>query len=374
MKRLNISQVDTLFANGGYPIEFLLYYANGVKTAGIRAALRELSTPYWPMFGEYRRGQIVSEGYREEASFDAEVSSGEFDPAEPNQAILGRYGHVIPRNMKKLFFLKVIQYTNGTVLLARLNHVAGDGYSYVSFLSALAEMVRHHPGSVPEQKDSFFPEPHHQRTLLRDFELGELALEPLGDTGGSAVVFLEVPKASVREQIQRIAADRDHRVSTNDILAAMVVKRLAAVEDGPVGDDFQLTVPIDVRRAIPEFGPRYFGNGLMFGRIPFRRSEVRDASLDTIAIDIRKGMPDVSRENYVTYLEELESLIRTRQTHRLRTYDPRSGCLVTNLSRLPTDRLDFGSGTPDTVLPLTVGKNSGAVLGDGDRFVLRMEH
>jgi hypothetical protein len=154
----------------------------------------------------------------------------------------------------------------------------------------------------------------------------------------------------------------------------MVVKRLAAVEDGQGGDEFQLTVPIDVRRGIQEVSPRYFGNGLMFGRIPFSRSAVRSASVDTIAVEIRKGMPAVSGENYIKYLEELEAIIRTRQTHRLRPYDPQAGCLVTNLSMMPTGRLDFGSGTPDYVLPLSIGKNSAAVLGDGDKFVFRVEH
>jgi hypothetical protein len=193
-----------------------------VNTETIRTALRELSSPYWPLFGEYRQGQIVFEGYQEDASFDAEVSSREFDAGEPTQELLGRYLQVIPRDMKKLFFVKVIQYRNGTALLARVHHLAADGYSYFYFLSTLAEMVRHRSGSVPEQKVSSFPEPHHQRTVLREFELGDLALEPLGDTGGSAVAFVEVPRASVRESIKRIAADRDQRVSTNDILAAMV--------------------------------------------------------------------------------------------------------------------------------------------------------
>lgn len=112
----------------------------------------------------------------------------------------------------------------------------------------------------------------------------------------------------------------------------------------------------------------------MFGRLPFRRSEVGEASLDTIAIAIRTGMPEISEENYRGYLQELELLIRTRQTHRLRPYDPKTGCLVTNLSRLPTGQLDFGSGAPDVVLPSTVGRNSAAVLADGDTFVLRVEH
>ncbi len=85
-------------------------------------------------------------------------------------------------------------------------------------------------------------------------------------------------------------------------------------------------------------------------------------------------MPKVNTESYMRYLEELELVIHARQPRRLCPYDPAEDCLVTNLSRLPTNRLDFGSGTPDYVLPLMIGRNSAAVLGDGNRFALRVEH
>ncbi|MBE0617034.1 MAG: hypothetical protein IH608_03785 [Proteobacteria bacterium] len=374
MKRLNISQVDALFSNGAYPIEFLLFYENGVDTEAVRRAFRELSAPFWPLFGQYDRGQIVFEGYREDACFDAEVRAEAFDAGKPNQLIHNRYRHEIPPAMKRLFFLKVIQHENGTALVAKINHVAGDGYSYFYFLSALAELTRGALGAAHGQGAPSFPEPHHDRTVLREFALGDLEPEPLGDTSGPTLAFLEVPRAAVQERIQHVADAKGQRVSTNDVLAALAIQRLATVGGGQAPDAFRLTVPIDVRREIREFGHQYFGNGLMYGRIPFRRSEVGSASLEEIAVAIRQGMPKVSTGSYTRYLEELELVIHARQPSRLRPYDPAEDCLVTNLSRLPSDQLDFGSGTPSYVLPLTIGRNSAAVLGDRDQFVLRLEH
>jgi hypothetical protein len=43
MKKVQISQVDALFANGLYQIEFLFYYKEGLETRKIRIALKKLS-------------------------------------------------------------------------------------------------------------------------------------------------------------------------------------------------------------------------------------------------------------------------------------------------------------------------------------------
>jgi len=52
MKKINISQVDIIFAYGSNPIEFLLYYKDSLKTNIICSALNKLSSVFWPMFGE----------------------------------------------------------------------------------------------------------------------------------------------------------------------------------------------------------------------------------------------------------------------------------------------------------------------------------
>ena len=142
MKTINISQIDTIFANGSYPIEFLLYYKDGLKANDIRSALKSLSSVFWPVFGEYKAGIIHSDTYHEADFFDEEVLDQEFDKEEGNIKIYERYSRVNPSDLKKLFFLKVIQYRNGTVLIPKMNHLAGDGYSYFFFLSALAKLSK----------------------------------------------------------------------------------------------------------------------------------------------------------------------------------------------------------------------------------------
>jgi hypothetical protein len=369
MKTVSISQVDALFANGSYPIEFLLAYAKGVPAGRIRRALRKLAPVFWPVFGEYAEGIISFDRYREEDFFDeASVGRGldlaEIEAGGPEAAARFR-----PGGMPKLFFLKATRFTDGLVLVPKMSHVAGDGYSYFLFLSALAALTR----------ASFFPfmapfvtamfKPHHRRTALREFSFRGGAPAPAAAEERLTVGSVEVPKREVQDMVKAAAAD-GLRVSSNDILSAMVVRKLAGLPGGSKGPDLPLTVPIDVRGKVPEYGRRYFGNGLWLHRAELDRAGAAGLPVKETAARIRRSMPEVTRESYVRYLEGLERTIADKRWDEFRPYDPDTGCLVTNLSKLPAESLDFGAGGPGAIVPLTVDRNGAAILSRKDRYVL----
>jgi len=108
--------------------------------------------------------------------------------------------------------------------------------------------------------------------------------------------------------------------------------------------------------------------------INFKTKHIENSSVNEIAIEIRKSMPSVSKDAYIKYLEELETIIATKRTDKLKPFDPIQGCLVTNLSKLPVDKLNFGTGNPDLIFPLTIEKNSTAILADKDNFLLRFAY
>ncbi len=372
MKKLHISQVDTIFANGSYPIEFLLYFKNHIKTENIRSALKKLSSAFWPIFGEYAAGIIHFEKYEEKACFDEEIIQQEFNFGETSRDTYKRYHKLIPPDHKKLFFIKIIQSKNGTIIIPKLNHLAGDGYSYFYFLSVLAELSRDHSVPFRRQIIRVLYKPHHHRTILRAFQFNGMAPEPLIQPEEPTLMVEKIPRESVREMIKSIGSNLNKPVSPNDILSAMVLKKSVEIQTEHIGDDFQLTIPIDVRNQIGAYGSKYFGNGLMFNIINFNKSDVGQSEVNQIAIRIRKSMPTVSTDNYLDYLKSIETIITRRQMDRLRPYDPEKGCLVTNLSKLPVTRLNFGTGNPDFIFPLTVGKNAAAVLADKANFILRL--
>lgn len=372
MKKVTISQVDSIFANGSYPIEFLLYYQVNLKTSRIRSALTKLASAFWPIFGEYEGGVIHFDKYVEPNCFTEKMVDQEFDHEANHWSIYEKFRQINPAEMKQLFFLTVMQYRNGTVLIPKMNHLAGDGYSYFYFLSALAAMCQ----------DSYIPfkkplvraliKPQHQRTILKEFRLGKIELKPLPPPKKLAIQFEEISKATVKNSLKRISSEFEQTVSTNDYLSAMIIKKSVAIQQAAFGNAFQLTIPIDVRRYVKAYGPKFFGNGLMFHNVGFNTRDIETATIDELAIQIRTSMPNITMESYLQFLSRIEKMIAEARVDQLRPYDPEVGCLITNLSKLPTNQLNFGTGDPDLVLPLTIGKNSAVILADEANFILRI--
>jgi hypothetical protein len=371
MKKIPISQVDVLFSSGIYPVEFLFYYKDAFDTQTLRTALRKLSSAFWPMFGEYREGMIFKDRYREENFYGEEAIDAEIDlpgiEGEGNDAS-SRFG--LP-DLKKLFFLKAIRPKRGLILIPKLNHLAGDGYSYFYFLSVLATLANPSRGPIKSFLTTFSSRPHHRRTVLKDFSFSGLELKPAPQDERLTVERVHILRKDVKSLIRDVAASHHLQISTNDVLAATAVKKLVGRPASFFGNKVGVTIPIDVRQYVKEYGPRFFGNGIMLHTTQLRRCDVENSEISEIAIQIRKSMPVVTTESYLKYLTELEEIVSQRNTNKLRVFEPEHGCLVTNLSKLPSDKLDFGTGLPELILPLTAEKNSTAILAKKENYVLR---
>ena len=87
---------------------------------------------------------------------------------------------------------------------------------------------------------------------------------------------------------------------------------------------------------------------------------------------IRENFPSRSLQGYNEFIEEVESKINTGNLEMLRLYDPETEFLVTNLTRMPLSRLDFGLGPPEMVIPLTRGKSGAGILAIDDKYILQL--
>jgi len=374
MKKLNISQVDVLFSNGNYPIEFLLYYKNRLNSNNIRAALKTLSKTFWPLFGRYHQGTIQFDHYVEERHFDESEVDQLFEQDEPAITLYEKYRTAVSVDVDTLFFLKIIRYRNGTILIPKMNHLAGDGYSYFYFLTALAALSR--VSLIPFKRYVLrrLYMPHHQRTILKSFQSKVIDVPSPRVPGTLIIEFERIPRDELRNTLKEGAVTFEQAVSSNDFLSARIVKQFIGLRKDYFGETFELTMPMDVRRQIREWGPTFFGNGIMFKRIEFKTADLENLSIYELALRIRASMPTVSRENFMVFLESLEHLIETGHPGQLKPYNPESGSLVTNLTKLPVNRLDFGEGWADFIFPLTIEKNSTAILADEDDYILRIAY
>ncbi|MFC2169470.1 acyltransferase [Acidobacteriota bacterium] len=370
-KKVKISQVDTLFSEKSYPIEFLFYFKEGFDTKKIRAVLRKLSSVFWPMFGEYKDGFISFEKYREEECYDEEVIPKKFDIHEIEEDRFDVYSRYCLPDLKRLFFLKVKQFTNGTILIPKMNHLAGDGYSYFYFLSVLAMLSQKTLFFFKSFWVQFFAKPCHRRTILKDFFFKGIELKPPLQKNRLTIEFEEIPRIDVKSMIKKVFSSDNLRVSTNDILSAMALKKIVGIQSEFFGEKVNLTIPIDVRRQVKEYGRRFFGNGIMLYTLKLKKEYIKNSPAEKIAKKIRKSMPSVSKEAYIKYLTTLEEQISPEKPDGFIPFDPRHGCLVTNISRLPVNNLNFGTGSPELAIPLSIEKNSIAILTKDKNYILR---
>ena len=253
-----------------------------------------------------------------------------------------------------------------------MSHLAGDGYSYFYFLSVLAlTSQKYH---IPLRKIFIrrFYRPHHQRNIYQSTGLTDVEPEISGINQRLSIQYLSILRSFLNDKLKEAAKKYNFRISQNDLLSAMVMRQYQKNQKKNSRKNIQLTIPIDVRRQIKQYGIKFFGNGLMFAKSEFTAEELKTLPEHEIAAKIRQSMPEINDQTYLRYIDHLKSLIERQDTDQLRPYNPDKGCLVTNLSRLPVTKLDFGAGRPGFVFPLTVEKNSAVVLADDKNYILRI--
>jgi len=372
MKKINISQIDTLFVNGSYPIEFLFFYKHKIDTDAIRNGLKIVSSSFWPLFGIYKDGWIESSKYSEDKFFCELMYNEDFKISHDTMEFWRKYHQINSQSMSGLFFLSVLQFNNGTVIIPKMNHLAGDGYSFFYFLLVLAALSK--SSFIPLKKYAIrqLYSPKLNRTVLKSFHFNKTKIKEPDIHKNCTIKFQHVQKTFVKQEIKKIQAENNQTVTANDILSAMIFKRTFENYRSKIDNGFTLSIPIDVRRQVYKIGRKFFGNGLMLHHLKLTSDELDNFDIRTLALKLREILPSVNTEIYTEYLNDLESTINQLSIHTLRPYNPEEGCLVTNLSRMPIQKLDFGSGGPDFVFLLTIGMNSAAILADNDDYKLRL--
>ncbi|MFW9925023.1 MAG: acyltransferase [Candidatus Thorarchaeota archaeon] len=372
MRKLNISQVCTFFANGSYPIEFLLFFPNRIDTKKLRQSLRKIARVFWPAFGTYTNGIITEQKYIEAEIYDETDVPEDFDPSIAQEELYYRFGPLISKSISRLFYLKVIHYNNGTVLITKMNHLVGDGYSYFYMLSVLAAVTKRTGVPLIPAILCSISKPKIYSKLHEGFLFLEKPPERNTNYDDLVVEVMEVGQVETREQAKIASEKSNLNVSTNDILCAQLLKLILKSKKQKSSKNLTLVIPVDMRKAVPELGQRFFGDGLILHRVTFTTDDVSQKSVEDLAIKIKDEFPERTSQNYLEFLTTIENWIATKNMQKLQLYDSEKEFLVTNLSRMPITRLDFGSGLPKLIVPLTRGKSGAAILTQNDKFILQL--
>ncbi len=255
-----------------------------------------------------------------------------------------------------------------TLIGVSFSHLLGDGFSFFNTLRVLSELIL--KGSTSEVP--FFID----RSMLTGGAYNrEVNTKRLFDETGYVMPRPPQPISYIDEQIQysnseltplkREAMQLNPRITNNDIVMADLLRRFHT--STPLGPNGELIVrcPVDYRRIYLQLPKNYFGNALKDAVAVFDPRAFAKLSLGEVACVIRDAIDSITPETIELELACFEDL---RQNYGSEVFETIGcpGLLVSNLSKLPLQTLDFGFGTPRRMITASLNPRLAVILADAD--------
>jgi len=374
MTLIPLSPIDHIFTGiGSYPIEFVFAYDRTIDPDRLGGTIEELVRHFPPI------GSVLVKTSEHSYALEPSAHGVHFestDSALPFGEGAARYDFLDPVNSvegEPLTRIKLTQTPEGSVLGVSMSHAVGDGFSYFYFLSAWAKLFH---------GESILDPSHERQLLIPDAQLRNESLTP-GDVLSDCGIFwderrtaterkkmhwdrLLLSKEELGSLLREAQQDCDGRLSYNDVLSALLWKTYLEKWDGEHGDSPTFaSCPVDVRRILKNFPRTYFGNAVCLATTSLDYDELAGAPLGVLASTIRSIIAGVDEEYARRSLGTLEAL-RAQQglsvLEENHVIHPRSGILITNLSRLPIQDIEFDAGPPVAFDILTPAQRGAVVL------------
>lgn len=383
---LPLSPVDHVFTGiGSYAIEFAFAYQEALDPTRLHKSLEQTLEHFWPLRSKLTRISEHSYGFQpadDGLVFQTSRSSEIFEEADD---VSNFVDPVYSVEGEPLTRIKLTQTPHGSVLGVSISHALVDGFSLFHFLASWSRIFQGQRILTPSC----------ERELLTPEIADSLGVVTADDVLARCGLFWAWKRHPVsREQIREerlllskeamnellAEAEQDCNVDLfhNDVLTAYLWKRcIPQWEKGDGHSTAYMSCPVDFRRILRAVPRTYFGNALCFATASIDYDRLADASLGELALLIRETVGRV-KQNYVSgSLQILERLRRQRGlavVEDIHVVPPQHGMLVTNISRLPMQSLDFGGGIPTSFRALSSSQRAAAILPAEDGVELRVFH
>lgn len=243
---------------------------------------------------------------------------------------------------------------SGSVLGLSLSHAIADGASFFHFLTSWARITRGEPIFEPVRVAM----PLVTRTGSAELTPAQIWSECGLYSGGrresvSSEALEEELIYMTHDDVKALHAraqrDSDMRLSTNDVITAHLWQTFVPGWCDEAGEsEASVTCPVDMR-LVAGIAPTHFGCALGFAVAKMDVDRLRRASLGDVAAHVRRAIKSIDRDRVLGAngtLERLRSEQGVHSVQNLHLRHPRSGMIVTNMTRMPIAELDFGAGAP----------------------------
>jgi len=378
-----LSSIDHIFTGiGSYPIEFIFVYNKRINENKLKESLQK-TLGFFPMIAS-KLLRYDEHTYAFELSPDGlilEVLESQITFEENDE----KYNYINPvdtREGNPLTKIKLTHTPHGSVLGISISHSIADGFSYFHFLSSWARIFH---------GKQIFP-PIHQRQLLISKEPTEelITQKEVFDRAGLFMDNKRTPVAKkdlkwktkffaneeLKDRLSKAQIDCDLRLSYNDIITALLAKEF--LPDWTSNDSEEIcyiSCPVDFRRIEEGFPKTYFGNAVVLASKRMEYKTLENISLSDLAGIIRSNVGkvnDIYIDQSVSVLASLRKQKNPEIFEYIHVMHPRTGLLITNLSRLPVHEIEFNAGPPIKYDILTQSVRGAVILPGQDGLEARI--
>lgn len=374
VQRFPLSPVDYVFTGkGSQPITFAYFFRNQLDPHSLIGSLKQ-ALHLFPILKSQLK-KVSEKDYEyliSEQDFSMEVVDSRL-PFQESAKATDYIDTVSTSADKFLMNIRLTQTQQGSVLAVSISHALVDGFSYFHFLLSWAALCR----------GKAIIKPHLDREVIlanlrastqavtREVIYSECGLFLWDKSRNSLCKQPDIERIFISlEEIEshrrKFKSDRDISLSKNDVISALLWKKLFPIWNQKDGDlQTHITLPFDFRRILPGMPPNYFGCALCFATASTNLDGLSRASVGDLALLIRNSVSRIKSDFVCNYLNRLESLrchngLAAMEKIHLR--HPETGLIVTNLTRMPLRDIDFGSGSPESFLAYADLTSSAAIL------------
>ncbi|MFB0515907.1 MAG: acyltransferase [Candidatus Neomarinimicrobiota bacterium] len=385
MKTYPLSPIDHVFTGAGsYPIEFVFAFKDRIDQARLQSSLEETLVHFPPLRSKLIQLSDTALGFeptQDGLVLDITGSPSTFEESEDFSQFLESVHSVAGEPLTKI---RLTQTPNGSVLGVSISHALADGFSYFHFLSCWARISRGKPITPPAcQREFLLPEVTGKEPVTPEHVLNRCGIfwHEKRQTLSRQQIRWErqlLSQVTLNQLLSEAQAEHEARLTHNDVLTAYLwknyVPRWSRRSAPPTA---YASVPVDFRRVLDGLPDTYFGCAVLLAVASIDLERLESASLGELARLVREAVNRISEEAVWDSLETLESIRQERGLavlEELHVVPPNNGLLVTNLSRIPLQDLDFGTGPPTGFQILTPAQRGAVILPAEDGVDIRVYH
>ncbi len=379
MKPIPLTPIEYIFTGAGsQPITFAFYYKEQLNPERLMAHLKETLEQFPILSSRLVKISEQEYGFKQDPdalTFTIRDSGPDFDETS---SVLNYIEPIQTIEDAPLSRITLTQTEKGSVLAASISHALVDGFSFFHFLSTWARNTRQDRSLPPSLDRNTFNHHLHSNPFAKITaknileQSGLFFGEKRNDTDPLSVQeereFISIE--TIRTHLLKFKkTNPDVSLTENDIITAMLWQKYVPQWcDTTIPETF-ITCPVDLRRVVKPLSRNYLGCAIAFATASMKLEDLKNKSIGEIAVIVKNAVKSINTDTAITAMQTLDMFRKEngpQAFEHLHLCHPGNGMIVTNLTRMPVQDINFTGSGPKGYLTFTDVSGGAAILASED--------